>query len=107
MKSAVSCFANAGSFADMGRVSRSLLVVAAVSAVGMLTAGAQEITGFPQSGTYYVDGSTPVDARTRDLVDAYMAQRRTRQLEEAARRDSIKTFEYHGNTLMDQQFGRF
>ncbi|MHA1524946.1 MAG: hypothetical protein ACTSY1_11195 [Alphaproteobacteria bacterium] len=80
---------------------------ATMLAPATVSASAQQITSFARSGTYVIDGSTPVDARTRDLVDVYMEQRRNRELEEAERRNRVILFQYHGNTSFDQQLGRF
>ena len=93
----------------VGVVSFAAMVAGAtlVAAANFSAAQAQQVTSFARSGTYYIDGSTPVDAKTRALVDVYLEQRRNRELEEAERRDRVTLFQYHNNTSMDLQLGRF
>lgn len=55
----------------------------------------------------YVDGSTPVDPRTRALVDAYFDQLENKRRARAEERERFDRFIHHDNLFGLQQQGRF
>lgn len=59
----------------------------------------------PQS--LYIDGRTPVDQRTRDLVDAYLIYKEQLDREEAERRERFELFIYQDNIHSEHPFGRY
>ncbi|VAW10159.1 hypothetical protein MNBD_ALPHA09-1178 [hydrothermal vent metagenome] len=87
------------------RVFLGLAVGLAVGLSGAATAQAQEFFDGRQS--IYIDGSTPVDARTKALVDAYFDEIRNRQEAKAEERERFNRFIYHDNIVGAQQFGRW
>jgi hypothetical protein len=57
---------------------------------------AQDFNIEPQ--TFYIDGSTPVDSRTRDLVDAYLIDQERINREKAEQPDLFRLHTYLDGT---------
>lgn len=77
----------------------------AASLAVSLTAEAQQ--AFSEQQSIYIDGATPVDARTKALVDAYFDEIRNRQQAKVEERERFNRFIYHNNIAGAQQFGRW
>jgi len=76
-----------------------------VSFAAGATAQTQEI--FDSRQSIYIDGSTPVDARTKARVDAYFDEIRNREEARAEDRERFNRFIYHDNIFGAQQIGRW
>jgi len=59
------------------------------------------------SDYFYVDGSMPVDERTRSLVDAYMIHRERLEREEAERREAVELHIYQDRAVTTSPHGRY
>jgi len=91
---------------------RPLILALGVAALGISllafvhqSVAAQEIFDGRQS--IYIDGSTPVDARTKARVDAYFDEIRNREQARAEARMRLDRFIYHDNAFGAQQVGRW
>jgi hypothetical protein len=56
---------------------------------------------------FYIDGSLPVDERTRNLVDAYMIHRERLEREEAERREALELHIYQDRAVTSSPHGRY
>lgn len=86
-----------------GRLAAALC--AGIVACGAGGAAAQQ--PFDGQSSIYVDGSTPVDSRTRALVDAYMDQLDNERRARAEERERFDRFIHHDNVFGLQQQGRY
>ena len=77
---------------------RSIAALAGALAIAAIAApaGAQEsYSSYGGSQNLYIDGNTPIDNRTRDLVDAYVIHKEILDREEAERLQRLELFIYH------------
>jgi len=93
-----------------GRVRRFSVTAGSVLALAVglgtvATAQTQEI--FDSRKSIYIDGSTPVDARTRARVDAYFDQIRNLEQARVEERERFNRFIYQDNISGAQQIGRW
>jgi len=77
----------------------------AVGLSSFAAVNAQEI--FDGRQNIFIDGSTPVDARTKARVDAYFDEIRNREEARAEERERFNRFIYHDNIFGAQQIGRW
>jgi len=59
------------------------------------------------STSFYIDGSVPVDERTRDAVEAYIEQKRIDDAREAERREKEELFIFKDRIYSGQSYGRY
>jgi hypothetical protein len=82
------------------------LALALAAGIGLAPiAAAQQFLTSP--GSFYIDGGTPVDPQTRDLVDAYLQQKKIEDLREAERLEGLELFIYKDRIYTGSSFGRF
>ena len=90
------------------RLFATSVLAASAMVVGLSgTAVAQNFNDFNNRTSIFIDGSTPVDARTKALVDAHFDQIRDREQAKAEERQRLDRFIYHDNTFGAQQSGRW
>lgn len=85
----------------------SITFTAAVVAACVLLPGVSSAQDGSQRQSIFIDGSTPVDARTRARVDAYFDEIENREQAKAEERTRLNRFIYHDNSFGSQQFGRW
>lgn len=86
-----------------GRI--ATFVVLTIGLALPLAAQSQDFASAPRS--IYVDGSTPVDPRTRSRVDAYFEQIENIERAKVEEQERFQRFIYHDNIFGPQQSGRF
>ena len=88
-----------------GHVVLAWVIGLAAATVIALPVSAQQYPDY--SSNVYIDGSVPVDARTRSLVDAYVAHRERLDREEAERRELFQMHIYQDRAAGTQSYGRY
>ena len=82
-----------------------VIAVAGAAMISLPALGQEPYYAAPES--IYIDGRTPVDQRTRDLVDAYLIHKELLDQEEAERRERYELFIYQDNIHSERPHGRF
>lgn len=68
-------------------------------------AAAQQV--YDGRSSFYIDGRTPVDARTREQVEAYIQEQRIADQREAERLERLELFIFQDRIYTGTSYGRY